>query len=62
MVSFTDYYNAISIDRNYKLKSKLEKKHERLKLKKQKLEEIHSTLIILFYGSLSFPQLQDYFF
>ena len=31
MISFTDYYNSISIDRN-ELKSKLEKTHEKLKL------------------------------
>ena len=33
MVSFTDHYNAISIDKNYKLKLKLEKIQENLKLK-----------------------------
>ena len=33
MVSFTDHYNAISIDKIYKLKLKLKKIHENLKLK-----------------------------
>ena len=47
VVSFTDYYNAIFIDG---FPSKL------------KLGKIHGTLIILFYVSLSSPQLQILFF
>ena len=47
MVSFTDHYNAIFIDG---FPSKL------------KLGKIHGTLIILFYVSLSSPQLQILFF
>ena len=47
MVSFTDHYNAIFIDR---LPSKL------------KLGKIPGTLIILFYVSLSFPQRNGLFF
>ena len=43
MVSFTDHYNAISIDR---LASKT------------KIGKVHGTLIILFYVSPSSPQLQ----
>ena len=48
MVSFTDHYNAIFIDR---LPSQI-------KIGKEK---IHGTLIILFYVSLSSPQLQIFF-
>ena len=44
MVSFTDHSNAISI--------------ERLPTKKQKFEEVHDILKILFYVSLISPQLQ----
>ena len=45
MVSFTDHYNAISIDR---LPS----------IEKLQLEKIHDTLIILFYVSPRPPELQ----
>ena len=47
VVSFTDHYNAIFIDG---FPSKL------------KLGKIHGTLIILFYVSLSSPQLQILFY
>ena len=45
MVSFTDHYNAISIDR---LPS----------IEKLQLEKIHDTLIILLYVSPRSPELQ----
>ena len=47
IVSFTNNYNAISIDRL---------------AQKRKLKNIHDTLIILFYVSPKCPQLQRLFF
>ena len=47
MVSFTNYYNAIPIDRFPS---------------KTKTEKIHDTLIILFYVRPRSPQLQRLFF
>ena len=47
MVSFTDHENGISID---------------ILPSKTKTRKIHNTLIILFYGSSSSPQLQKFAF
>ena len=59
MVSFTDHYNAISIDKKLKTKIKIRKNSWKTKTKKLKLEKIHDTLIIRFYGSPSSPQWQS---
>ena len=56
IVSFTNNYNAISIDRLAQ-KRKLKNIHD-----KRKLKNIHDTLIILFYVSPKCPQLQRLFF
>ena len=51
MVYFTEHYNSICINRNQKLKFKVENIYGKLELK---LENVHGTLIIFFYGSTSF--------
>ena len=52
MVSFTDHYNAIYVDRHKII----------IFLSKNKIAKDHGTLIILFYVSPRSPQLHRLFF
>ena len=59
-VSFTDHYHAIFFFfwRKLKTKIKVGKDSWKTKTRKLKLEKIHGTFMILFYGSPSSTQLQ----